>query len=482
MDIKQYIMDKLSSSNIEYSLYPIQIEGKYHYLYLTTNQVNQRYYIGIHSCKKVKDPRYKGSGKALKEALSKYGYANLVNEPIAYFKTKLDLEHAEALVVTDELLQQESGKIYNLKSGGINDSTNLQHSQFMVEKMKDPVYKQYWKKQVQYYKEHPEEAKLKHRIETEEERKARYTILGEQSRERNLAIKAKDPEAYMKKMMTIHQKAVEAKRKIIIVENKQTGEKKEFNNRRETAKFLKTKESTISSLIKGGSQTTELGKNYKVYYKDPKHQQQVKQYQYADPYTRCTAVIAYDVFGNEVMKFNSVKEANQFVGAYDEYGLGAAIKKHYLSHGYYWKYANEELQKQVSDFNTRKLKNQHLILINPKTNQPEKYFNSFIEAVKEFKTDRQTIKKYVENGQEFRGYIWKYDGDHKSLDHRPKEVVEATRKPVGGSIERNGEIVIQYSSAQEASNQLNKCPSAISSAIRTGYKCANYYWRYLDKQ
>ena len=352
----------------------------------------------------------------------------------------------------------------------------------MLEKMKEPDYKQYWKNQVQYYKDHPEEAVKKHYIETEEERKERYQRIAQKNSERILQEKKNNPEKVKMQILHMYQASAEVRRKIIIIENIQTKEKNEFNNREDAAKFLKTTKAVIGGLIKGRSQNTKLGQQYIVYYKDPKHQQQVKMCQYADPYSKCESVIAYDRLGNEVKRFNSIREANEFVGADPHYGLGTAIKKHYFSYGYYWEYIDKEKQAQVTKKEDHWFKTQHIKLLDPQTNQVAKYFNSFAEAVREFKTDKQTIKRHIDTNQEWRGYIWKSDGKHKSLDHRSKEAVEASRKPVAGSIERNGEIVIRYSSAQEASKQLNKCSSAISTAIRTGHRCGDYYWRYLDKE
>ena len=58
----------------------------------------------------------------------------------------------------------------------------------------------------------------------------------------------------------------------------------------------------------------------------------------------------------------------------------------------------------------------------------------------------------------------------------PKELMA---KKVGGSVEKNGPVVITFDSAREASSHFCKSESAISTAIRTGWRCADYYWRYL---
>ena len=51
----------------------------YGYIYLTTNLINGRVYVGKHKSSKY-DSSYYGSGKAIKNALKKYGVENFSNE------------------------------------------------------------------------------------------------------------------------------------------------------------------------------------------------------------------------------------------------------------------------------------------------------------------------------------------------------------------------------------------------------------------
>ena len=59
--------------NINDSITPFLGEdGSYHYIYLITNDINGKYYKGVHSTKDLNDG-YLGSGTVLENAKQKYG-------------------------------------------------------------------------------------------------------------------------------------------------------------------------------------------------------------------------------------------------------------------------------------------------------------------------------------------------------------------------------------------------------------------------
>jgi group I intron endonuclease len=69
-------------------------ETKFHYVYITTNLVNDKQYVGDHSTFKLKDG-YKGSGDILKQAFKIYGKKNFKKEILAFFSTKQDAFNAQ---------------------------------------------------------------------------------------------------------------------------------------------------------------------------------------------------------------------------------------------------------------------------------------------------------------------------------------------------------------------------------------------------
>ena len=83
-------------------------------VYKTTNQVNGKFYIGVH---KTEDPNdsYIGSGKLLWRAIEKYGWANFKKEVLFSFDNPEEAfkkeEELVALALKDPLC-------YNLRSGG----------------------------------------------------------------------------------------------------------------------------------------------------------------------------------------------------------------------------------------------------------------------------------------------------------------------------------------------------------------------------
>jgi hypothetical protein len=88
---------------------------KYHFTYRTTNLINGRYYLGMHSTNCLNDG-YLGSGTRLYRELNKYGRDNFKLEILEYFETREGVIKAEKSLITEQDLNNEN--CLNLKLGG----------------------------------------------------------------------------------------------------------------------------------------------------------------------------------------------------------------------------------------------------------------------------------------------------------------------------------------------------------------------------
>ena len=86
----------------------------YNYIYLITNKINGKIYIGKHSTDKLNDG-YMGSGKLIKNAIQKYGLENFTKEYLAFCDTEEKLNWLECFYIK-KYNAKECG--YNLTDGG----------------------------------------------------------------------------------------------------------------------------------------------------------------------------------------------------------------------------------------------------------------------------------------------------------------------------------------------------------------------------
>lgn len=87
-------------------------------IYITTNLINGKKYIGQHKIVENKKDYYLGSGKLLKEAIEKYGKENFIKETIDYCETLEEANQKEKFYIA--LLDAiENENFYNLAAGGI---------------------------------------------------------------------------------------------------------------------------------------------------------------------------------------------------------------------------------------------------------------------------------------------------------------------------------------------------------------------------
>jgi len=90
----------------------------YGYVYMTTNLINGKRYIGQHAYS-VFNENYKGSGTYLTNAIKKYGVENFKTELIEWCETQEKLDERERYWIA-YYNAVESDDFYNLATGGIN--------------------------------------------------------------------------------------------------------------------------------------------------------------------------------------------------------------------------------------------------------------------------------------------------------------------------------------------------------------------------
>lgn len=91
-------------------------EYKYHIIYKTTNQINGKIYVGLHSTDKLEDG-YLGSGWVFKNALKKYGRKNFKRDIILVLSSRDEARNIESLLVDQSFINRPD--TYNLEEGGM---------------------------------------------------------------------------------------------------------------------------------------------------------------------------------------------------------------------------------------------------------------------------------------------------------------------------------------------------------------------------
>lgn len=84
-------------------------------VYMTTNKINKKRYIGVHKCIDLEDG-YLGSGTALRHAVKMYGRENFYRKVLYVFDSSKEAYEKEAELVTLDKVEDKS--FYNLKPGG----------------------------------------------------------------------------------------------------------------------------------------------------------------------------------------------------------------------------------------------------------------------------------------------------------------------------------------------------------------------------
>lgn len=92
-------------------------EKKYHFIYKTTNLLNGKYYIGLHSTNNLEDG-YMGYGRRLRYSINKYGKDNHKVEILEFCNDRQELYlREEEIVNLNEIAKKEC---MNLCIGGVS--------------------------------------------------------------------------------------------------------------------------------------------------------------------------------------------------------------------------------------------------------------------------------------------------------------------------------------------------------------------------
>lgn len=87
----------------------------YHLVYLTTNLINNKIYVGVHSTYNLEDG-YLGSGVALRRSVKKYGKENFKRQILYFCLSEKDMVEIETNLVNEWFLSKKN--IYNMSLGG----------------------------------------------------------------------------------------------------------------------------------------------------------------------------------------------------------------------------------------------------------------------------------------------------------------------------------------------------------------------------
>ena len=104
-------------------------------IYKTTNLLNNKFYIGKHQCLTLEDG-YLGSGRALKDAIAKYGKENFKREILFIFDTEADMNLKEKELVTLDLVNDPN--CYNMMIGGEGGPNPVCNNQVIVKDKEQP--------------------------------------------------------------------------------------------------------------------------------------------------------------------------------------------------------------------------------------------------------------------------------------------------------------------------------------------------------
>lgn len=226
--------------------------NKKYFIYITTNLVNNKKYIGYHFG--TENDSYLGSGVLLAKAIKQYGRKNFKREILEYCDSKKNALEKEKFWIA-KYNAVEDPNFYNISEGGEKDAGWQQARKWALEHPEEAqkVYQQSIKRMQDWWKNHPKEA---------EENKQRLIENAKRWREENPEKVKENTERlqngrkkYWKEHPEEHQKQIDAWREAGSIANSKkvrcitTGE--EFPSISEAARYYGVQQANISKALKG---------------------------------------------------------------------------------------------------------------------------------------------------------------------------------------------------------------------------------------
>jgi group I intron endonuclease len=152
------------------------MEKKFNFVYLTTNLINGKQYVGDHSCQEInkKSKNYVGSGKYFLNALNDHGRENFKNEILEYFPTKQEAFNAQEKYIKEYKTHVSEGG-YNISWKGGHGVKNCWSNE-SKQKLSNTKKGKPGPKPTPEHKKHISEGnKGKHNIKTSEETKLKLS-------------------------------------------------------------------------------------------------------------------------------------------------------------------------------------------------------------------------------------------------------------------------------------------------------------------